>query len=83
MYDDYTIEYHLNPGGWIKGSYAYRGKFEGEPVRPTDCIITAFQRNYQSSGHSPEKVTRTESWRSAGAGAKSLEELAVQFPLPA
>src|SRR5581483_4210006 len=64
--DDFKVEYHLTPNGWVVGSEYFFDKVRVERPIPADRIETWIRREYEPSPWSPTDVTWYLSWPSNG-----------------
>jgi hypothetical protein len=81
-YDRYSIEWHLTPNGWVKGTETYFGKAEREVLPPSVRVETWLIEVEQSSGYSPEDVDWKPIWTSADSTPEEISTLRSSFPPP-
>src|ERR1700690_3365779 len=79
MYDRYSIEMHLTPGGWVEGTASYGDR----PIeRPADAVETWLKKVEQSSGFDTEVIDWSLPWKSEAVKAEELSALQTKFPHP-
>lgn len=67
-------QWHLTPGGWIRGSY--KTDFGGQDRSvPSDCVATWEYSEYLSSHHSKMDVGSYEKWRSPSVTQADVDAL--------
>ena len=82
-YDDWRQEYHLTPRGWVKGTYRYYDKVQGDPVpRPTEAVETWEEHCTQASGWSHEDYAYREIWHDPDWSLKDRSALHGKSPPP-
>jgi hypothetical protein len=74
--DDVRIEYHLTPGGWVRGTRRLFSQVTGAEVpRPAEAVATFEHREYDSSSFGPTSFSVKETWRRSGASDALLRDL--------
>lgn len=81
-YDRYSIEWHLTPGGWVRGTETYFGKSEKEIPPPSDRVETWLIEVEQSSGYSTEDVDWKTIWSSPDRTPLEIAAIRSAFPPP-
>lgn len=78
----YTVEYHLTPGGWVRGSEWFVGILQAEVEVPPRRAVTLIKRVCQRPGHAALDISWSEGWRDRGMSEQNLMALRSRFPLP-
>ncbi len=60
-------EWHLTPGGWVRGSTRVQGRGNAWADEPADRVVSYVYKEVQSGGAAEATVTSEESWRSKTA----------------
>jgi len=81
-YDRYSIEWHLTPHGWVRGTETYFGRVEREVTQPEDRLETWLVEVEQSSGYSPEDVDWKIVWSTPDKTPSELAVIRSSFPPP-
>lgn len=81
-FDRWTVEYHLTPNGWVKGTKTYFDTTDGEIPRPADAIETWKQEGYQRSGWGAEEITHRCIWHAPSMSEDERKRLRSQFQSP-
>lgn len=79
----YSVEYHLTPGGWVRGSEWFVGILQAEVEAPPQRAVTLIKRVCARPGHSALDISWSEGWRDQGMSEQNLMALRSRFPLPA
>jgi len=78
--DKYTLECHLTPTGWMKGTRAFYGKIVETISPPKDRVLTLLKDSVTACGIDPEEVEWKEIWRSRkNTDVKAISRLEKQF----
>lgn len=81
--DDYEIERHLTPNGWITGNEWVNGSQTKTVEPPRDRIETWVELHADSSGGwAPPAVSSKLVWESPNVSAEDRAELNKTFPRP-
>jgi hypothetical protein len=80
--DDFEVEYHLTPTGWIRGCEWFLGEMQAETPAPPDRLLTMKKRLYQQSPTAEKDVRWTTTWRDPGVQESDLDLLQTRFRLP-
>ncbi|MEX2381224.1 MAG: hypothetical protein WD490_02480 [Opitutales bacterium] len=81
-FDRTSVEYHLTPSGWIRGTYAIIGKSDNEVPPPDDRIETWKRQMTQRSGWSKEVVNWSRTWRKPDVPEAEVAALRKEYPRP-
>jgi hypothetical protein len=81
-FDEWTQEYHLTPGGWVKGTDTYFRNVSSEVPRPEDAVETWKAEGYQKSGWRREDASHRCIWHDSSMSEAERERLRSQFPPP-
>jgi hypothetical protein len=84
MVDDWTLEYHLTPQGWLKGTLKYFSAAVGPEIpRPEDAVETWIERSRQPVGvSSPERYSSAMLWWTPEWSPDRRAALRAQFAAP-
>jgi hypothetical protein len=78
-YDDYEVEYHLTPSGWMVGTSYFYGKAQQEVQPPSDRALTVIRQVAQASGWSREEVSWSTKWESPDTPPDVLKSLIAKY----
>ena len=78
----YEVEYHLTPGGWVRGREWFVGILRTEIAVPPGRAVTLNKRVCGRPGHPVLDISWSETWRDPGMGEQNLMTLRSRFPLP-
>jgi hypothetical protein len=80
--DEWTLEYHLTPGGWVKGTETYFRDVSSEVPRPEDAVETWKAEGYQKSGWGREEALHRCIWHDSSKSEAEREGLRSRFQSP-
>jgi hypothetical protein len=78
--DRYSVEYHLTPRGWMRGTETFFSKTEKEVAPQDDRVETWLKEVEQTSGYSPEDVDWTLIWSDPTKTKEEIAKLRSSFP---
>ena len=80
--DDYKVEYHLTPNGWVPGTNWYFNRQQGDTKpRPNDTVETWLHHATQSSAYAKEEyVTWKKTWTNPDIDKEVIAGLHKKYP---
>ncbi len=82
MDDDFSVEHHLTPGGWVEGTHRYFGAISRRVERPENALETWEHRTTQRSMWSQEKHHVSMLWHEESVPENEREALRARFDRP-
>ena len=82
MEDDFSVEYHLTPGGWVEGTHRFFGRVSKKVERPQNAVETWEHRATQSSPASRENHHVQMLWYDESVPENKREALHAEFQRP-
>lgn len=73
--DDFEVEYHLTPNGWVRGCEWFFGRLQAESPTPVDRLLTLRKRLYQRAPDSVKDTTWTTVWQNPAVSDAEIESL--------
>jgi len=81
--DNLKVEFHLTPGGWVRGTTRFFNNVQGEEVaRPPDAVETCELHVYQASPWSKEERSWRQVWKLEQSSDAEIEKLHEKYPQP-
>jgi len=79
--DDYKVEYHLTPNGWVRGTSWFFGKLQDEiKQRPNDTVRTCLYHETQSSMYGKPTIIWKEIWSNPDVDENTINALIEKYP---
>ena len=82
MEDDFGLEYHLTPTGWVKGTERHRKNMGARVTRPESAVETWKWDVYQRSMWSEEQNSVEMLWHDESVSQHERDALRAKFNRP-
>ena len=78
-YDEWEQEYHLTDGGWLRGSFYFRGTLARKIPTPGDRVLTLMRESSRSQDALGLQTTWRQNWTSVDYTQEQICSLMEKF----